>query len=86
MGIELQITIAFLLIASFIAGMSIGHRIFSKPAVGCIHVDETNPEKDLYTFEFYIAPYQINELKSATFDIRRKNTGDYRKEVNNNGR
>lgn len=74
MSIELQIVIVFLIIASFIAGMSIGQRIFSKPSVGCIHVDETNPEKDLYTFEFYIAPYQINELKSVKFDIRKKNT------------
>lgn len=83
MAIELQIAIVFLIIVSFIAGMSIEKLIFSKPSpsVGCIHVDETNPEKDLYTFEFYIAPYQINELKSAKFDIRRKNTGDYRKEV-----
>ena len=83
MEIELQIVIAFICIASFIAGMSIEKLIFSKPSssVGCIHIDETNPEKDLYTFEFYIAPYQINELKSARFDIRRKNTGEYRKEV-----
>lgn len=78
---EIELLIAFTFIASLIAGVSIGERIFNKPSVGCIHVDETNPEKDLYTFEFYIAPYQLNELKSARFDIRRKNTGDYRKEV-----
>lgn len=78
---EIETLMCLLCILCFIAGMSIGHWIFSKPSVGCIHIDETNPEKDLYTFEFYIAPYQINELKSAKFDIRRKNTGDYRKEV-----
>ncbi len=72
---EIETLMCLLCILCFIAGITIGHRIFFKPSVGCIHVDETNPEKDLYTFEFYIAPYQINELKSAKFDIRRKNTG-----------
>ena len=76
-----DIFMCLLCIICFTAGVTIGYWIFSKPSLGCIHVDETNPEKDLYTFEFYIAPYQINELKSAKFDIRRKNTGDYRKEV-----
>lgn len=66
----------------FVIGFETARSIYRKDPVGCIHVDETNPDKDVYTFEFYIPPYAVNEMKEAKFDVRRKNTDPYRKEVN----
>lgn len=52
----------------FIFGSNYGLRT---KTVGTIVVDEHNPEKDLYTFEFEIPPAQINEMGKVIFKIRK---------------
>ncbi len=65
----------YILIAlGVILGYIVGVGAFRRGVKGCIHVDETNVEKDIYTFEFYVPPYQINDSKYVIFEIRKKNT------------
>lgn len=65
---------AIIFCLGIVLGVFIGQLIFKPSMYGTIVIDDTNPEKDLFTFEFSKNPGLLYDEKEVMFNVEIRQT------------